>query len=65
MLICISTLIGCIKELGFSKEEFRTAFKKLAIVYKSKRMYDNAVHKFKSALVKNFGSVVTMIKPKD
>ena len=37
------------EELGFSKEEFRTAFKKIGIIYKSKRMYDCAEHKFKSS----------------
>ncbi len=35
------------QELGFSKEEFRTAFKKIGITSKSKRMYDCSENKFK------------------
>jgi hypothetical protein len=43
-----------IEELGFSKEEFRTAFKKIGIVYKSKRMHDCAEQKFKLPTGKEF-----------
>ena len=35
-----------VEELGFSKDEFRTAFRKIGIVYKSKKDYNQAKDKF-------------------
>jgi len=42
------------EELAFTKEEFRTAFKKIGIVYKSKKDYDKAQNKFVNDVGKAF-----------